>query len=424
MNNNHFINEQELKHDIDYANLSLEDMRKLYDMKEKDDILSKYKFPQKRSSDGYYHIQVDDFTKKNGRRQFKDKEINGLKEKVYQFEKSGAGTATKSFQGTFEIVQTEKVRYIKNPEKLVSVNNTISRNRSEYKRYFGGTRIEKMLVNQITKKDIETVILLNLERYSLHAKALASMKSILKSIFDYAYCENWITDNPYQRINFYKFSDMLTESTPIEERAYSDNDIDRIMNHIHDWQKKKPCYIPAYALEMQIICAMRRGEMPPLMWTDLSDDHILIHRQLLTVKKQNGIPEHFVIVSHTKTYKNRKYPVTEELEEFFTRLKAVHDKYYPDSEFLFPADNENGCITNNTVYNYFRRVCTKLNISIDKEVIKGTHAFRRTKITQFVNKSGGNLVLASELFGNSPEVARKNYYIGIDLAQAKQVLSQ
>ncbi len=46
---------------------------------------------------------------------------------------------------------------------------------------------------------------------------------------------------------------------------------------------------------------------------------------------------------------------------------------------------------------------------------KGTHSFRRNAITDVVNASGGNIILASKLFGNSPEVAKKNYFTGIDM---------
>ena len=171
------------------------------------------------------------------------------------------------------------------------------------------------------------------------------------------------------------------------------------------------------------ICGLRRGEVPPLRWTDIHNNYILICREQLTIKKTENIPEHFEIVGHTKTYKNRKFPITDELEDFLKRLKNIHETYYPASEYLFPAKTENGCITNNCVYNYFRRICRKENIRISKEAIKGTHAFRRTRITEAINKSGGNIVMASELFGNSPEVAKKYYYTGIDLEEARGILN-
>ena len=50
------------------------------------------------------------------------------------------------------------------------------------------------------------------------------------------------------------------------------------------------------------------------------------------------------------------------------------------------------------------------------------HAFRRNAITQVINQSNGNILMASKLFGNTPAVIKQNYYTGIDLEKAKEVL--
>ena len=100
----------------------------------------------------------------------------------------------------------------------------------------------------------------------------------------------------------------------------------------------------------------------------------------------------------------------------------VHDRYYPDSEYLFPADSPNGCITNNVVYNFYRRVCQKLGIKISRNVIKGTHSFRRNAISQVINNAEGGATMASQLYGNTPDVALRHYYAGLDLTTARKVL--
>ncbi len=67
-------------------------------------------------------------------------------------------------------------------------------------------------------------------------------------------------------------------------------------------------------------------------------------------------------------------------------------------------------------------MCKSLEIKTSREVIKGTHSFRRNAITATVNKSGGNIVMAAKLFGNTPEVADSNYYTGLNLDEAKAVI--
>ena len=221
-----------------------------------------------------------------------------------------------------------------------------------------------------------------------------------------------------------KFNDMVAKEVEIDKRVHSDAEEKLILDEIHRHQRRKPYYIPAYALEMQILTGTRRGEIPPLRKTDVHEKYIEFSREQITVKKFGDRLEYFEIVDHTKTYRNRYFPCSDILREFLERLSAVHEKYYPDSIYLFPADNDNGVITNNTVYGYYRRICNKLGIKLCRDEIKGTHSFRRNAITDVVNASGGNLVLAAKLFGNSPAVACKNYYTGINESDALAALNR
>ena len=154
-----------------------------------------------------------------------------------------------------------------------------------------------------------------------------------------------------------------------------------------------------------------------------AEDICLPTKDIAVVKKYGDKSEYFEIVEHTKTYRDRFFPCSDEVKEFLERLFKVLEKHYPNSGYLFPADTANGVITNNTVYEYYRRVCRKLGIKLCREEIKGTHSFRRNAITDVVNASGGNLILAAKLFGNSPAVACKNYYTGINESDALQALN-
>ncbi len=264
-----------------------------------------------------------------------------------------------------------------------------------------------------------------MDRYSLRERALGNLKGILSFTFNLAYEQYWIKENVFERVNFEKFNGMLVKNVDIEKRVQPEFDVKRILNTIHDHQKKKPAYVPAYALELQILIGARRGEIPPLRRIDVSDEFILIRREQITVKKYNGVSEHFEIVEHTKTYKDRCFPITKAVDEFLNRLYAMLDEYYPDSEFLFPDPaTDIGIINNNTVYRFYSRICRKLGIKISREEIKGTHSFRRNAITDVVNASGGNIILASRLFGNSPQVACKNYYTGINQSEALEALNK
>lgn len=154
-----------------YDTMPIEDIREIYYQKMKEKAIEKYTFPKKPSSDGYYHMYLKDPLSKK-RRSVKAKTLEALKEKAYQFENGISGQSKKTFRTCFEISQAEKLRYVKNKEKTLSIQNTISRNQSEYRRFFEGSRIESLLIEEISKKDIEEIVEANLRKFDLHPKGL------------------------------------------------------------------------------------------------------------------------------------------------------------------------------------------------------------------------------------------------------------
>jgi integrase len=393
-------------------------------MKERNELLSKYTFPEHAGGDGYFRIYVKDVTKKSGRKQLFAKSLDELQDKVYQYEKGVLGNGRKTFDDVFQLVEQDKTNYIKDEVKLLSVQNTVLRDYSEYKRFFADTEFSRMYMDEISRKDIETIIYANLSKYNLRIKGFASMKAILRGVFKKAFYEGWIQENLFERVDMKKYEPMTVADVPVNKRCHSNATVKMLLDYLHEYQNKKPRYLPAYALEMQILMGLRRGEVPPLEWADIDESVVWINKEQITVKKTKTVKEHFVIVPHTKTYVDRYFPISDALAEFLERLREVHKNYYPNSKYLFPADSANGVITNNTIYDFYRRTCKKLGIEVNQEFRKGTHSFRRNAITDVINSSGGNIVLASKLFGNSPEVAKKNYFTGIDMDDALECLNK
>lgn len=77
-----------------------------------------------------------------------------------------------------------------------------------------------------------------------------------------------------------------------------------------------------------------------------------------------------------------------------------------------------------SVYNVYRKLCQKLNIPVTKEIIRGPHSFRKNAITYVTNATNGNIIMAASLFGNTPDVSSKNYYLGADLETSKSILDK
>ena len=331
---------------------------------------------------------------------------------------------TLAFREAYEILQQRTGDLVKTHERRLSVSNSISRHWQTYNRFFTGTDFEKLHVDEITELDIENVCRMNLERYSLRKRAWQSMRTVIKQVMDLSFHRRWIRENTYLRCDFAQFRDMVLPDVPIAERAYSPEEMDRIMAFIAEKHRKAPSYLPAYALEMQILLGLRRGEVPPLRWSDIHDFWIGIEREQITLKPETGTGgrDTFHIVGHTKNGKERQFPITREVRDLLERLKEVHRLYYPGSEYLFPADSPEGVITNNTVYNFYRRMCRALEIPVCQDTVRGTHAFRRNAISRYVNLEGGSIEDAARLFGNSALVAEKHYFTGMDVERFRKVL--
>ena len=404
-----------------FDNLTLEDVRKLYEKMERDELLSKYTFPTKQSSDGYYHIWV---ATDNGRKQLKAKNLEKLKEKIYLHEKGIDGKARKTFKDVFEILIEEKLKYVTDPDRLASVNNTILHMRQAYNRFLKGTSIENTYIDKISKSDLENLFYHVLTGGLCRKKAFLECRGLVKQIMSLAYEHYWVGENVYYRINFSKYNDMIIQSTPISKRVHSDKDLDRMIEYLHEYQWKKPDYMPAYALELQIIAGLRRGEVPPIEWTDVTETGLNINKeQILVRKSERNAKSYNLIVDHTKTYTDRCFPMTKDLRDFFTRLKTVDDEYYPGSPYCFPnITTDTGVITNNAVYPFYVRMCNKLGIEISRDFIKGPHSFRRNGITKVANNPEGNIMIASMIYGNSPQSASAHYYSGVNLETARKLV--
>lgn len=393
-----------------------------YLMKRKE-VLKDYTFPKKPNSQGLYRVWVKDITAKSGRRQISARNLENLKDKVFEFETRKHPDSSTSFKRAFEEAQRFELDNVSEQRKY-SKANTVSRNKSEYKRFFAGTGFELMPIDEISIIDLDEMIRAILKKHHLTKKGLASVRSIINATYKRAHFIGWVKENTASRIIWKDYDRLLYESTPIQERDYSDAELEKFEKELVRYQTEQPSYIPAYAFEFQIITGMRRGEIPPLTWDDVDFEKgsIYIHREQITLKNSPGNCNK--IVDYTKNGKTRLYPIADLEKSFLEKLKKVHDEYYPDSPYLFPADSENGCITNDTVYQFFRRMCQRQDIPITRECVRGTHALRRNAITDVVNNSGGNVVMAAQMFGNSPETIRKHYYTQDSLENQRNVLNK
>ena len=391
------------------ATMKPEDMTEFLEQVKEDIMLKDVTLPKKPSSDGYYHLNIKT---EHGRTQIKDKTLEGLKRKYIDKYNSLAPT----FDDVFEKMKLKKLSLVRDPDKYHSVQNTIARYDADYKRFFLGSNLRTKPISQITKRELEEFVEYNLTRYDLHRSGLMNLRTVLSKTFQHAKYEGY-SENINALVDYSQFDSMLFPSEKISNRIHTKEEIANIIREVRRLEQGNPKFLARYALELQMLAGTRRGEIPPLRWTDVNGVLSITREQVIDRTTGEDI-----IVNHTKTDKDRVFPITDDIEDFLGRLREAHDKLGLDSEYLFPSSRTcSGVIRANQIHNCYYKICKKLNISLSHEARKGVHSFRRNHITQAVNNSNGNIVMAAELYGNSVQTIRRNYYDKMDVDKALDV---
>lgn len=55
------------------------------------------------------------------------------------------------------------------------------------------------------------------------------------------------------------------------------------------------------------------------MWNDIKNSYISINKEQITVKKNNKHGKYNKIVQHTKTFKNRLFPISQDISDFLKK---------------------------------------------------------------------------------------------------------
>lgn len=71
------------------------------------------------------------------------------------------------------------------------------------------------------------------------------------------------------------------------------------------------------------------------------------------------------------------------------------------------------CLGINSIYKHYTRACAAIGVPIQKDIIRGPHAWRRN-----FAKRLGNSYISSHLLGNDQKVCEENYSNAIDFAEA------
>lgn len=408
---------------VDNGIIKTDDAPYLMSMKVQE-IIDKYQrwMPAAPRSDGYWYIYVPDRTSKGGRKRLKSKSYADLIRKIEAFEAGHYGRVMKTFDEMYYLIQDQRLDGITDSEKQAARTSTVVRQNQTYKRFFADTTFVSLHIDSIKPNDIDVFIKMNLKRYSVIKSAFDAMVQILKKVFDKAYRREIIDSNPCDRIEWDsdEYINKLVSSAGIKERTYTEKEMDLLWDHEQSIIAKRPHFLTPYAMLLQMQLGLRRGEVCALQWDDITTDkngtrYITIHRMLRKVPKHNGIPEHQEISHHTKTSKDRTIPLWKEVTDLLDAIYEISGS----GIYVFPGEIADGCLGINAVYKHYTRACSAVGVPIQKDIIRGPHAWRRN-----FAKRLGNSYLSSHLLGNDQKVCEENYSDAIDFEEAREQLEK
>lgn len=119
-----------------------------------------------------------------------------------------------------------------------------------------------------------------------------------------------------QAKQFYQYC--VEKEKPLEQKIFSDLDLNSLHERFDLDHEKKPDYIPTYAVQLASLTGMRVGEIVALKWEDIKLDYIVINKS----EKYDRITKEYFI-DKTKNKKDRVFPKTKEIEKLFNTIKYV-----------------------------------------------------------------------------------------------------
>ena len=285
----------------------------------------------------------------------------------------------------YYLIQDQRLDGITDSEKQAARTSTVVRQNQTYNRFFAGTAFVSLRIDAIKPNDIDSFLQMNLKRSRVIKSAFNAMVQILKKVFDKAYRRELIDCNPCDRIEWDsdEYSNKFITSAGIKERTYTEKEMDLLWDHEQSVIAKRPSFLTPYAMLLQMQLGLRRGEVCALHWDDITTD-------------ENGT----------------RYLTIPLWKEVTDLLDAVYE-ISGDGIYIFPGEAADGCLGINSIYKHYTRACAAISIPIQKDIIRGPHAWRRN-----FAKRLGNSYLSSHLLGNDQKVCEENYSNAIDFAEA------
>ncbi len=379
-----------------------------------DDVLNtiksvhKYKISQAKGGYWYTKVKADKYTKDHNRMTLTAPTEEELYEKLIEwYSDPDAVTENMTMDSLYKKWMNYRRKTVENP-------NTVKRDEQHYQRYFKGTEFFTRQVATIKRPELKefcySVIRGETTRHRgknsyepgqrLTRKEWNSVKSILNGMFVYAMDYEIIKVNPLTEMKFEKSLFRSTEPHTKETEIFNTEEEESLKN----WCSKKfeETGDTAYLLPiLTLYIGTRVGETVALKWSDIKDEkYLMISKMEFRDQTTNTVS----VVNHTKTYTNRKIPLSDKAIQIFDAIRAKTPK---KCVWIFNRDGE-------------RLTERQANYILEKYAndtgnrIKSSHKLRKTCGSNLYKKNGLTTKQCSDYLGHSEKVFEDNYLFDTD----------
>ncbi len=378
------------------------------EMKKREEILKKHQYSiWFNEKENVWYSYLPDTSKPHNRRKIKRKSKCDLEDMIYEYYTSCREDENEQSKASLSL---ESLFYEFMKHKVNEVNSgTVKRMMADWNRFY---KPDKEFIatplKSLTKINIDDFFNSILGTHHLKKKAFYNMCGILKQTLEYAVDAEYIEKNPYRvKVNKKKFASSGKKSS--EKEVFQAEEKELFIHEMERRLENNPSNTAPLAILLDFELGTRKGEILAISKSDILDDRIHIHRQLVEEFDTSNLDsiksKGFYVVDYTKSEDGDRWlPLTNRAKEIIRRVEIINKEYgYCYKDFLFVKDGT--CISPDAVDAQIKRGCEYIGIPV-----KTMHKIRKTYASTLLH-NGVNISIVKDMLGHADESTTIKHYI-------------
>lgn len=379
------VNDEEiLKYAVSEGIISLDDVRKSMDLKERKRLLKQHHNKIFKGSDGRWKTTLPgaNGTKtrkiiaKKTKEEVEDVVIqyySGLEDHAYVEENIPTVTELYRRWLSYKMAHTESTAYIK-------------RINSDWKRFYENDPIAEKEITALTEVYLDEWLHQKIKDYGLTKTSFYNMSTIVRQSLVYG-CKdgvNLLEKNPMANIEINTKLFRRKQKPAATTQVYLNSEQKLIADECLRKISRNPNCTTPMAIMLNFQIGLRIGELVALKWSDIEGNYIHINRMEVEdyeIDNKTGVKIGFKghkVVEHVKSGAGvREVYLNTEAQKILKMIKesSVQSGYY-DQDYIFISSQKKVRSTARTITSYLEKLCATVGIAV-----KSNHKIRKTYIS-------------------------------------------